>query len=432
MRLGKRRYRNQLVETGHQQRDGDIARLARLGIAATRYPVLWETTAPHDPSRPELGWARRRLESLRALGVEPIVTLVHHGGGPVATTLLDREFATGLARYAGAVAAAFPWIERWTPVNEPLTTARFSTLYGTWYPKLVDDHRAFGRALAHQVLAIEMAMEAIRRSVPRARLVMTEDLQGFTALDDSVAGYVEHKRERAFLSIELLQGRVVTGHPLYRYLREACGLPRAILAEIAARATPPDLVGWNYYPYSERTLASGRGGVARNLATVETGPHPISPRPLLRAAHARLGLPFGLAEVHVDAKAAQRVRWLLQRRDDLVALAAEGLPVRMLGAWAAFGMCDWNALLVRRAGHAEDGVFTFGGSGRVPRTTAVATALRALARGETVAMPARQGWWERTDWSPAVSGATRRSPATSARPAAGTSTAVPGGTSSVR
>ena len=37
----------------------------------------------------------------------------------------------------------------WTPVNEPLTTARFSGLYGIWYPH-ASNEGAFWRALANQ------------------------------------------------------------------------------------------------------------------------------------------------------------------------------------------------------------------------------------------------------------------------------------------
>jgi dTDP-4-dehydrorhamnose reductase len=320
-------------------------------------------------------------------------------------------------------------VRRWTPINEPLTTARFSALYGVWYPRRFDDHRAFGLALTNQVLAIEYAMEAIRRSAPGAELVLTEDLQGFVALDDGAQAYAAHKRERAFLSVELLLGRVGRGHALYRYLRETCGVERRVLAEIAARATPPALVGWNYYPYSERTLRTGAGGGIDNLATVEAGPHEISPRPLLRAAHARIGLPFGLAEVHVDAPEAQRVRWLLSRHADLVALRAEGLPANAFGAWAAFGMCDWNSLLVRRDGRREDGVFAFAEPGATPKPTAVARALRALATGEAVAAPLSAGWWERLEANSAGSAAPRRSPEGSNRRAAGTTIAAPGGTS---
>jgi len=53
--------------------------------------------------------------------------------------------------------------------------------------------------------------------------------------------------------------------------------------------------------------------------------------------------------------------------------------VRMLGAWAAFGLVDWDSLLTRREGYTEDGVFTFAGPGAAPQPTAVAAAVTRYA-----------------------------------------------------
>jgi dTDP-4-dehydrorhamnose reductase len=376
-RLGERIYRDQLAETGHDVRDRDLDLLAGLGVAASRYPVLWERTAPQRPQDVDLAWAARRLGGLGARGIEPIVTLLHHGGGPPYTSLVDPAFPELFARYASAVAAAFPWVRRWTPINEPLTTARFSGLYGVWYPHATDD-ASFGRAIVNQALGILLAMEAIEAHAPRAELVITEDLQSFTALDRAVRDYAEHKRERAYLSIELLMGRVRPGHALYRYLLDAAGVPRELLERVERHARPPDLVGWNYYPHSERALGARADGSFFNAAAFEHG-KPFAPRELLRAAHERLRLPFGLGEVHRSGSENQRVAWLDDRADDLMALSAEGRPVRMLGAWAAFGLVDWDSLLRERRDHREDGVFSFAGRGEVPRETAVASAVRALA-----------------------------------------------------
>jgi dTDP-4-dehydrorhamnose reductase len=346
-------------------------------VNATRYPVLWERVAPLDPSQLDLTWATRRLERLRALGIDPVVTLLHHGSGPRYTGLTDPSFPELFARYAGAVGAAFPWIRRWTPINEPLTTARFSTLYGFWFPNATDD-ASFGRAVVNEALGTLLAMEAIGRQVTAAQLIVTEDLQGFAALDAAVRGYVDHKRERAYVSIELLMGRVRPGHSLYRYLVETCGVPRALLERIERHARPPDVVGWNYYPNSERVLGTRPDGSFFNEAAFERG-IPLAALPLLRAAHERLDLPFGLSEVHRSGSEAERVAWLDERTRDLSMLAAEGRPVRMLGAWAAFGLVDWDSLLRERRGQPEDGVFTFAGPGEVPRETAVSSAVRELA-----------------------------------------------------
>ena len=390
-RIDGARVRDQLAETGHERRWDDIDRLIALGVAGTRFPVLWEKTAPQDPSSPDLTWARPRLERLREGGVEPIVTLLHHGSGPSWTDLTDPTFPTAFARYAEAVARALPWVRRWTPINEPLTTARFSALYGHWHPNARDD-AAFGSAITNQALGIALAMEAIRRHQPHAELVLTEDLQSFEALDPRVEAIVAHKRERRYLSIELVMGRVGVGDAMDDYLVQTCGVSRARLREIADRATPPDLLGWNFYPNSSRTLFTDPDGSARNEPTI--GFREISPLPSLRAAHERLGLPFGLSEVHVNADERGRRRWLAQRYADLVELEREGLPVRMLGAWAAFGLVDWDSLLVRFENHREDGVYTFAAGDDVPRPTLVSEAVARLARGEAIAVEDEPGWWE--------------------------------------
>lgn len=376
MQTGATAYRDQLAETGHDLRESDLDLLAGLGVRAARYPVLFERVAPAGPERLDLTWATRRLSHLRELHIDPVVTLLHHGNGPQYTNVLDADFPELFARYAAAVAHAFPWVRRWTPINEPLTTARFSTLYGFWYPHLCDD-AAFGRFIAHEALAMLLAMEAIVEVNPAARFVVTEDLQSFTALDRSIEGYVEHKRERMYLSVELVMGRVRPGHPLYRYLTERCGIG-ALLERIERHARPPDLVGWNYYPNSERALGKRADGTIYNEALLEHGP--IGALPLLRAAHERLGLPFGLSEVHRSGEETVRAAWLADRVRDLAALQAEGAPVCMLGAWAAFGLVDWDSLLRERRGHGEDGVFTFAGPEGTPQETAVSHAVRALAK----------------------------------------------------
>src|SRR5439155_839028 len=113
---------------------------------------LWERIAGRSPGRLEdADWSScdTALAAMRDRQIEPIVGLLHHGSGPSWTNLLQPEFAGGLANYAAAFARRYPWVRRYTPINEPLTTARFSGLYGHWYPHGRDD-RAFVTALLAQ------------------------------------------------------------------------------------------------------------------------------------------------------------------------------------------------------------------------------------------------------------------------------------------
>lgn len=154
---------DQLELTGHQDRHGDLERLAWLGIKALRYPVLWERMTATGPGEVSWDWTDTRLNRIREIGLRPIVGLVHHGSGPKVTNLLDSNFATGLAAHAALVARRYSWVEEWTPVNEPGTTARFAALYGHWYPH-APSTRAFLRALINECRGTVLAMRESRRT----------------------------------------------------------------------------------------------------------------------------------------------------------------------------------------------------------------------------------------------------------------------------
>ena len=208
------RFHDQFERSGHPSRLSDLDLVADLGIKALRTPVLWERVAPIPGGAENWSYPDAALAKLRDLGVEPIVGLVHHGSGPVHTNLLDPGFATGLAEYARKVAERYPWVDAYTPVNEPLTTARFSALYGHWYPHTTDD-RSFLTALLVQTRATVLAMRAIREINPGAKLVQTDDL-GKTHCTPPLKYQADFENERRFLAWDLMCGRVDESHPLWQ------------------------------------------------------------------------------------------------------------------------------------------------------------------------------------------------------------------------
>ena len=116
------------------------------------------------------------------------------------------------------MAERYPDIDAYTPVNEPLTTARFSALYGLWYPHRRDD-RSFVRALLNQVRGTVLAMRAVREVNPRAQLVQTDDL-GHVDSSPRLRYQAEFENLRRWLSFDLLTGRVDAQHPMRGYLRQ--------------------------------------------------------------------------------------------------------------------------------------------------------------------------------------------------------------------
>src|SRR5437762_8048753 len=190
------RYFDQLKYSGHHDRLSDLDLIASLGISVLRYPVIWERSERADGGL-DFTWADERLAKLYQLGVQPVLGLVHHGSGPRHTSLVAPCFPEKLAAFAGQVARRYPWISRFTPVNEPLTTARFSGLYGHWYPHGRDD-RAFVRCLLTQCRAVSLAMRAVRRVRPDARLIQTDDL-GYTHAPRRLVYQARFENQRRWL-----------------------------------------------------------------------------------------------------------------------------------------------------------------------------------------------------------------------------------------
>ncbi len=109
--------------------------------------------------------------------------------------------------------------------------------------------------------------------------------------------------------------------------------------------------------------------------------------------HTRYGLPFGLTEIHLAGNERDRLGWLLERVNDARALATDGLPCVVAGAWAAFGMVDWRSLLMRHTHVIEDGIYTFAGRHATPQPTALTATLQTLARGTVPTPPPGIRWW---------------------------------------
>jgi dTDP-4-dehydrorhamnose reductase len=400
-------YFSQLDRAGHTARLADLARFAGLGLKALRYPVLWETTAPEGPERADWRFADERLGELRRLGIRPIVGLVHHGSGPRHTSLVDPGFATGLAAFAAAVAERFPWVEDWTPVNEPLTTARFSTLYGLWHPHTRDD-RAFVAAVLNQCRAIVLSMQAIRRVNPRARLVQTDDLSR-TEGTARMSAVVDFYNERRWLAWDLLCGRVVPGVPMWSWLLAHGATPQG-LEWFVEHACPPDIVGVNYYVTGERWLdhrldryppCCHGGPPEARFADIESVRALAMPSlgigPLIEEVRDRYGLPIAVTEAHLGGQREDQLHWLLEIWRSAERLRAAGTDVRAVTVWSLLGAFDWNSLVCESRSCYEPGAFDV--RAPAPRPTALAALARGLSAGEAPAHPVLEGegWWRRPD-----------------------------------
>lgn len=398
-------YFDQLKSSGHDLRLEDLELFSQLGISSIRYPILWERNATDGLNNIDWSWADERLKLLKELQIQPMIGLVHHGSGPTHTSLISDCFPEKLAEFASRVAERFPWIEAYTPINEPLTTARFSGLYGFWYPH-GRDNRTFALAVINQCRATVLAMKAIRLVNPQAKLIQTEDL-GKTYSTPALKYQADFENERRLLAFDLICGRVNRSHPMWKYLCDS-GIEELQIEWFQENVCPPDIMGLNYYLTSERYLdehIEQYPGCAisendkHRYADVETVRVDLAEETglykLLKEIWKRYQLPLALTEIHLGCTREEQLRWFIEAWNTAKELQQENINIRAVTAWSLLGSYDWNSLVTKKQNHYESGVFDL--RGNFPRPTALAGLLQSISRGEKFEHPVlkNSGWWRR-------------------------------------
>jgi dTDP-4-dehydrorhamnose reductase len=401
----KNNFFDQLHYSGHYYREDDIEQFAQLGIKKLRYPVLWEKHQPEKNGTIDWTWTSKQLNKIEQKGIEVIAGLVHHGSGPAYTNLADENFPYLLAEYAKKVAEEFPWIEYYAPVNEPLTTARFSGLYGIWYPHQ-NNSKAFIQMLLNEMKGTVLAMQEIRKINPNAKLVQTEDL-GKTYSTKKLKYQANFENERRWLTFDLLCGKVNKDHPLWDFL-QWLNIPAEELKFFQDNICVPDIFGFNHYLTSERYLdhrlylypAHTHGGNGRDhYADVEAVRVNVEEDTgvdvLLKEAWERYKQPMAVTEVHLHCHREEQLRWFKHVWEACSKLTEEGIDVKAVASWAMLGSYGWNKLLTQDGGDYEPGAFDLRG-GKL-RPTALSNFIKEIAHNNNCNhhLSEEKGWWLR-------------------------------------
>lgn len=405
----KDQYFDQSEYSGHYERGvEDIDLVASLGIKLLRYPVLWEKHFPQPDSIPDWCFVEKTLERMQEKGITPIAGLVHHGSGPKWVNFFDGSFEKGVEAYAYTVAEKFPWLEYYTPINEPLTTARFCGLYGHWYPHK-NDYYHFFKILLSECKATVLAMNAVRKINPAAKLIQTEDL-GKCHSTPLLQYQADLENERRWLSYDLLCGALTPDKVMYRYMLEK-GITEEELNWFLENPCKPHVAGFNYYLTSERYLDEDMqtyptefhgGNDLHNYADIHTVHVPMEgkacgPYTLLKEAWERLQVPLAITECHLHSTREDQMRWFHTMWGTVNQLKKDGVDIRAITAWAIFGLTGWNRLVTQPGGDYEPGVFNV--SCGYPKPTALAGLLRELTQSNRYYHPVleHEGWWQRKD-----------------------------------
>jgi dTDP-4-dehydrorhamnose reductase len=398
-------YHNQCEKNGHTKRLSDLALFKNLGIQKLRYPCLWELVAPKNLDHCNWSYLDERLGELRRLEQNFIAGFLHHGSGPMYTSLVDPDFPVKLATYARLFARRYPWVNDYTPINEINTTARFSVLYGHWYPHLKCEI-SYLKSLLLQCKGTVMAMKEIRAINPCARLIQTDDL-GKCQSTDEIKNQCEFENERRWLSWDLISGMVTKDHPLYLWFIK-CQIHPKELEWFERNATPPDVIGINHYHLSNRYLdhrvelfpewSHGGNGFQTyaDIGSIDTGlVDPIEPEEIFREAWIRYKRTIAITECHTMGFREAQMRWLAQIWTTCKMLRSEGVDIEAVTAWSLIGTYDWHTLCTKSENFYEAGVFDLRNPEKIPKPTTLSRMVNTLARSENFESPllGSEGRW---------------------------------------
>lgn len=398
-------YIDQSEKNGHTSRISDLKLFAQLNLKKIRYPCLWERVAPDDLDHCDWSYLDGRLNEIRKLGISPIAGFLHHGSGPIYTNLLDPEFPVKLALYARKFAIRFPWVEDYTPVNEILTTARFSCLYGHWYPHK-KEHASFIKAIFNQVKGTILAMRAIREIIPKARLIQTDDL-GRAQSTEELKYQADFENERRWLGWDLLCGKISGDHPIAWYLK--AGMSDEDFTWLINNSGPPDIIGINHYHLSNRFLdhrmelypewSHGGNEIDKyaDVGAVDTGQSELpDPASILIEAWERYHIPIAVTEVHTIGHREAQMRWLYQMWNAAKLARTYGAEIRAITPWSLLGTYDWHKLCTVCEMFYEPGVYDMRSTDKIPRSTGLSYLVKELSTNGDADHPILQlpGWWK--------------------------------------
>ena len=338
---GRPKRIDELEKTFHYRRwREDLALVRELGLRYLRYgPPDYRVHA--GPDRYEWEFTDGVFAELRRLALVPIVDLCHFGVPDWVGDFQNPDWPDLFARFAGAFAARFPWVQFYTPVNEIYVCAKLSALYGFWNERKQDD-RAFVAALAHLCKANLLAIREILRVRPDAVFIQSESAEYYHlgGGDAACRQAAKLENERRFLSFDFLYS-VPPCADITLYLLDH-GLTRDELRWFMTHRLGDHIVmGNDFYERNEQIV--GSGGQIKPAGEV------FGWMPITRQYYERYRRPVMHTETNFIASAigdaAGAPRWLWKEFFNVRHLREAGVPVLGFTWYSLIDQVDWDSAL---------------------------------------------------------------------------------------
>jgi beta-glucosidase len=187
------------------------------------------------------------------------------------------------------------------------------------------------------------------------------------AAREDLHAVAREEQSRAWLTYDLLTGRVTPDHGLFPWLVRCGGSPDR-LASIAERPVPFDLMGLNFYPqWSTTQLYIDRRGRLAYQPVEQDGAGFTG---LIQDYWDRFRIPIMVTETSARGDESIRARWLEASVAAIRGLREGGVPVLGYTWFPLFTMIDWRYRFGRgpREEYLLDlGLYTLGSGDGAPR-----------------------------------------------------------------
>lgn len=355
--------RDQLEECGHYIHwRKDLQLVKELGLKVLRYGLPYYKIHL-APGQYDWSFADEVMNEIRELEITPILDLLHFGLPFWLENFQNPEFPIHFADYAKAVAARYPWVRYYTPVNEIYVTAKMSAKEGAWNEQLKSDE-AFVTAMKHLVAASILANHNISEMRPDVIIVQSESAEFMHEAKAEQSAKVKLENKQRLISLDLLYANPPDAD-ICMYLMDN-GLTRDEYNWFMAGEPPGyQVMGNDYYGRNEKILKPD--------GTTCTAEDVMGWYQITHDYYLRYKKPVMHTETNTfDSE--QAPSWLWKQWINILRMRADGIPVLGFTWYSLIDQIDWDSGLAENNGNVNAcGLYDLN---RNPRP--VAAAYRAL------------------------------------------------------
>ncbi|GEN50404.1 family 1 glycosylhydrolase [Alkalibacterium pelagium] len=320
--------------------ESDLDLVRKTGVGMIRYGIPWYTIEK-KPNEFDWEWTDKVMRYFKSnVELTPIIDLIHYG----TPHWLEDEFSNPsypevVARFAKAFAERYgSFIKYYTPMNEPYVTAEFCGLNAVWPPYL-EGLSGFYQIMTQAGKGIILTQKAIHEVVPDAVFIHVDATKRYHTDEARLETEMELWNENRFVMWELIQGRIVTGHPLYDWMISYGTAPET-LDWFSQHPVQPDIVGLNYYPqFSVHAITRDNKGSIIFPNVMGTGSDLTE---IAEEAYKRYGKPIMITETSFNGSEDERLSWLNEVVDSCEKMISNQLPVMGLTWFPFFDLVDWG------------------------------------------------------------------------------------------